>query len=434
MRSTQRTRETRVRPELSSQTAPRRRMMLLITARSYRGESFVRAAETAGVEVIPVIAMSHQLADYWGVPLGVDYGRPEEAVQAMVAYARTSPVDAVLAVDDSGALLAAQASMRLGLPHNSPDSALAARDKHRMRRLMHAASVPCPGFRRVLLNEDPAAVAEEATYPCVVKPINLNGSRGVMRADDPAQFQRCVERLSRMLASACSDTVSDAFLVEDFVPGVEVALEGLLHDGMLHVLALFDKPDPLDGPFFEETIYVTPSRLPVEVQTSIAACAADAARAVGLRTGPVHAELRVNERGPWMLEIAGRSIGGLCSNTLRFDMGMTLEELIVRQTCGLPLPDLTRTGAASGVMMIPIPEAGLLKRVDGVEDALTVPGVDDVEITARLNYPIVPLPEGDSYLGFIFASGDSPAAVEESLRTAHSRLGFHIVPELSLMS
>lgn len=410
------------------------RIMLLVTAHSYRGGAFVRAAERAGVEVIPVIDMSRQLAEHWGVPLGVDYSRPAEAVESIVTYANASPVDAILAVDDSGALIAAQASARLRLPHNSPDAALAARDKYEMRRLMGAAGVPCPGFLRVTFTADLAAIAEEVDYPCVVKPVNLNGSRGVMRADDPAQFLRCVDRLRRILAGLSSDAVSDAFLVEDFIPGFEVALEGLLCDGSLHVLALFDKPDPLDGPFFEETIYVTPSRLPQAVQDDIAAVAAHAARALGLHTGPVHAELRVNERGPWMLEIAGRSIGGLCSNTLRFDMGMALEEIIVRQACGLPLPDLTPTGAASGVMMIPIPEAGLLKGVSGIQEAEATPGVDGVEITAKLNYPIAPLPEGDSYLGFIFASGESPAVVEESLRAAHSRLRFQIVPELSLIA
>ena len=317
-------------------------MLLLITARSYRADAFVRAAAAAGVEVVPVIDMSHLLAGYWGVPLGVEYSRPQQAVEAMAAYARTSPVDAILAVDDSGALLAAQVSAQLGLRHNAPSASIAARDKDAMRRLMHAAGVPCPAFRRVAFTENAVAVAAETAYPCVVKPINLNGSRGVMRADDAAQFVRCVARLSRILADTGADTVSDAYLVEDFIPGVEVALEGLLHEGRLHALALFDKPDPLDGPFFEETIYVTPSRLPQAVQAGIVACAAGAAQALGLSRGPVHAELRVNERGPWMLEIAGRSIGGLCSNTLRFELDMTLEELIVREAVGLPLPDLTR--------------------------------------------------------------------------------------------
>jgi len=246
-----------------------------------------------------------------------------------------------------------------------------------------------------------------------------------------------VNRLKKLLDSLIAPGASKPFLVERFIPGLEVALEGLLDNGRLHLLALFDKPDPLDGPFFEETIYVTPSRLAPATQAAIVETTAQAAAALGLQTGPVHAELRVNDNGPWIVEIAGRSIGGLCSRALRFDagdLGTSLEELILRQACGLPIPSLGREKQASGVMMIPIPAAGLLRRVEGVAEAEAVPGVDDVTITARLNYRIVPLPEGDSYLGFIFARGETPGAVEAALRQAFGRLRFHIDEEIRLIS
>jgi len=335
-------------------------------------------------------------------------------------------------VDDSGVVLAAAAAQRLGLPHNDPAAALAARDKFTMRGLMAAAGVPCPVFRRFAFNDDPAAVAQQVAYPCVVKPLNLNGSRGVMRADSPAEFTAAVARLARILAQEPPGAACTHYLVEDFIPGREVALEGLLDQGKLTVLALFDKPDPLDGPFFEETIYVTPSRLPADVQAAIAGCAGRAAHALGLRMGPVHAELRVNGQGPWMLEIAGRSIGGLCGQTLRFDADQSLEDLILRQACGLPIPSTRRAGRASGVMMIPIPQAGILAGIAGVDAARTVPHIEEVTITARLHYPLVPLPEGDSYLGFIFARAEQPDEVEAALRAAHACLRFEVVPEFSL--
>jgi biotin carboxylase len=225
-----------------------------------------------------------------------------------------------------------------------------------------------------------------------------------------------------------------AFLVEDFIPGVEVALEGLLTDGELHVLALFDKPDPLDGPFFEETIYVTPSRLPAAAQAAIADCTARAAAALGLRHGPVHAELRLNERGPWLVEAAGRSIGGLCSTVLQFGAGMCLEELILRHAVALPIDSFEREQAAAGVMMIPIPAAGLLRGVAGLEAARAVPRVTGVEITAPLNHTVTPLPEGASYLGFIFARAADPAAAEAALRQAHACLRFDIRRELPVLT
>lgn len=406
--------------------------MLLATAHSYRGEAFLQAAQRLDIEVLQVLDLAPAVAELLRHSVGVDFNQPEAAARQLVALAQNNPVAAILAVDDSGALVAARASELLGLPHNDPTAAEAARNKYQMRTLMAAAGVPCPVFRCFSTADDPQTVAAQVGYPCVVKPLTLNGSRGVMRADNPAEFVTVARRLARLLAEFPPAGAAHPYLVEDFIPGFEVALEGMLDQGQLLILALFDKPDPLDGPFFEETIYVTPSRLPVTTQQSIAACVAQAARSLGLQSGPVHAELRINERGPWMLEVAGRSIGGLCSQTLRFDMDVSLEELILRQACGLPLPSTQREQRASGVMMIPIPGPGILQRVSGQEQAQQVPLIEGIEITAKLNYPLVPLPEGESYLGFIFARGDTPAAVEEALRIAHSHLHFAITPEIPL--
>ncbi|MEZ4860887.1 MAG: ATP-grasp domain-containing protein [Caldilineaceae bacterium] len=411
-----------------------RRIMLLTTARSYRGGAFLQAAERLGIEVVQVVDMSKDLADYWHCPLGVDFTQPEAALQALLDYVAKKPVQAILAIDDSGSLLAARASAALGLPHNSQEAALAARDKQVMRTLMAAGGAPCPVFRSFSTADDPQLVATKVSYPCVVKPLNLNGSRGVIRADNPAELVKAIQRLMRLLGQDQAGGQTYTYLVEDFIPGFEVALEGMLDEGKLTVLALFDKPDPLDGPFFEETIYVTPSRLPTTTQAAIAQSVATAAHALGLQMGPIHAELRVNEKGPWMLEVAGRSIGGLCSQVLRFGVDESLEELILRQACGLPLLTTEREGKAAGVMMIPIPAAGILQRVEGVEEARQTPLVEGVEITARINYPITPLPEGESYLGFIFAKGETPDQVEAALRTAHSKLHFQITPELTLLA
>lgn len=442
----------------------RPRLLLLTTAHSYRNEAFRAGAAAAGVEIVlGYDAPAHAEVRPGLLPL--DLANPQAVAAAVRAYAEGQPLAAVLPVDDSGVLAAAAATQALGLPCNTPAAAEAARDKYVMRTLMAAAGTPCPWFRRYTLDlhdggsalEAAQAVlekaAQEVPYPCVLKPTTLNGSRGVMRADDPQEFAARGLRLARLLAREFG-AGQHPLLVEAFIPGVEVALEGMLDPHAppgeeLAVLALFDKPDPLDGPFFEETIYATPSRLPPAVQEAITRCAAHAARAIGLQTGPIHAELRVNAQGPWMLEIAGRSIGGLCGRTLRFGFeqgtakedgagarGITLEELIVRQACGLPWREAvqgsTARGMASGVMMIPIPEAGQLRAVAGVEDAQAVPGIEGVEISVALHHTVTPLPEGESYLGFIFARGDTPAAVEEALRAAHARLHFEIVPEIEL--
>lgn len=410
----------------------RGRIMLLTTVRSYRLEAFRAAADRAGIQVIAGVDLPDELAGQWPDTLPLTFTDVEESTRRIVDYAASNPLSAVMAVDDSGSLIAAAAGHVLGLPHNEPAAAEAARDKAIMRRQLQAGGVAVPWFHLFSTSDDPAEVAALVPYPCVVKPTNLNGSRGVMRADTPGQLVEVIGRLSRLISRESVEP--RPYLVESFLPGFEVALEGILDNGELTVLALFDKPDPLDGPFFEETIYITPSRLPPATQAAIESTTAAAARALGLRVGPIHAEMRINDDGVWILEVAGRSIGGLCSQTLRFGVGDTLEELIVRQAAGLPVGDTHQRDGASGVMMIPIPQAGLFRGVAGIEDALAVPLIDSIEITARTNYPIVPLPEGDSYLGFIFARGDSPENVEAALREAHGRLSFTIDPLLSVLS
>jgi biotin carboxylase len=405
-----------------------RKVILLGSGRTYRLGAFAAAAERLGIDVVtgddvPLPLLNRAAA----LDLPLDYRDLVRSTEAVVGFARRVPVAAIVGVDDSGTLLAARASRTLGLPHNAPEAAEAARDKHLMRCRFAAAGVPSPAFNRWRLSDDPAAIAAATRFPCVVKPTMLSGSRGVMRADDPLDLAARFARLRGILANERCDEV----LVEDYIPGVEVALEGLLDAGRLRTLALFDKPDPLEGPYFEETLYVTPSRLPADVQAAIEAAAAAAAAALGLREGPIHAELRWNERGPFLIEVAARSIGGLCSRTLRFGTDMSLEELVLRQALGLRI-DAPREGRAGGVMMIPIPAAGHLRGVDGVAAASAVPGIEKVEITARMNHPLAPLPEGDSYLGFIFARGETPDAVEAALRSAHACLRFEIVPEMRL--
>jgi biotin carboxylase len=410
------------------------RVMLLMSPATYRASAFLTAASTLGIIPISVVDMPDQLREYWHQALAVDFSNLTVATERVVDLARQEQVDAVLSLDDSASELAALVSARLRLIHNAPEAAVAARDKFVMRTALAASGVRCPRFEVVPALEDPGTIAARMVYPCVVKPLRLSGSRGVIRADSPAEFRTAFAQLIRILSGDGADLESSQVLIEEYLPGEEVAVEGLLTDGELHILALFDKPDPLVGPYFEETIYVTPSRLPAEVQEAIARETAAAAASLGLRNGPVHAELRVNDRGPWILEIAGRSIGGLCSTILSFGAGMSLEELILRHAVGIDIPSFNRSSSAAGVMMIPIPRGGMLRSVCGLDEARAVDGIDGIEITAKLNYPIVPLPQGASYLGFIFARGESPAEVEAALREAHARLQIRIDPVVQMMS
>jgi biotin carboxylase len=400
------------------------RLLLLLPSTTYRTAAFVDAARRVGADLTVASEQPSTLeaANPAGL-LTLDFQHPERAAEQAHDFARGHPIDAVVGVDDDTAVVASVVAARLRLPGNPVEASQAARNKHRQRELLAKHGVPAPRFALHPLARDPQELARSITYPCVLKPLHLSASRGVIRADNPAGFVAAHARLAAILDGCDTD-----FLVEDFIPGYEVALEGLLVNRRLHVLALFDKPDPLDGPFFEETIYVTPSRVPAPLQKSIAQCTERAARALGLMEGPVHAELRYNERGPWLIELAARPIGGRCSAVLRFGGdGVTLEELILRHALGMPIPSLARENVAAGVMMIPIPGAGVLQEVRGVGEAKAVPLVEDVQITAHPGERLVPFPEGSRYPGFIFARGATPSVVEGALREAHRRLEFVLV-------
>ena len=415
--------------------------ILLFTAKlGYQTRAFDAAAKKLGVELIFVTDRCHKLDDPWhdrAVP--VRFEAPEEAAIAVMQEQSGQHVDGVLALGDRPTLAAAYVARGLGVPHNHPASVEACRSKLRLREVFRDAGLPTPWFRTVPLQAIPEPALMGVTYPCVLKPISLSASQGVVRVNNREEFLAGARRLKRLLESAeiqaTREPNLDRMLVEEYLPGREVAVEGLLKDGELRVLAIFDKPDPLEGPYFEETIYVTPSRLPAAEQKSIEKSFAEATRALGLAHGPVHGEFRLNERGVWPIEVAARPIGGLCARALRFQLEketepIGLEELLLRHALDLPGWDAPRETRASGVLMIPVPNSGILEKVDGAEDARQVAGVTELEITARWHDYIAAWPEGSSYLGFLFARGESPQIVESALREGHAKLNFKFTPRL----
>ena len=432
------------------------RILILATTTGYQTRAFGEAAERLGVELVFATDRCHQIDDPWqDAAIPIRFYDEAASVDAILQAASQRPIDGILVVGDRPTVIAARVAEALGLPSHSPKAAAIARNKQLTRERLHEAGLPAPWFQTASVTVDPDALAASVTFPCVVKPLALSGSRGVMRADDPASFRDAGLRLRALLESpdirAERNDAHQTMLVEGFIPGREVALEGLLHHGALYVLALFDKPDPLDGPYFEETIYVTPSSLPAEGQQAIVDAVTCACAAIGLAHGPIHAECRVNEGGVFVLEVAARPIGGLCARALRFEGDgsryyrctgdgspygtgsrppYSLEELLLRHALGESPDTWHREPSASGVMMIPIPRRGVFRGVAGLDAARLVDGVEDIRITAKDDQVLVPLPEGASYLGFIFARAGSSAAVDRALRAAHARLQFAIDPEV----
>jgi len=413
------------------------RVMLVLPTETYRATAFLRAAETLGLDVVVASNEAPTLARLMeGRVLTLDLRRPHESADLAEAFAERRPVDAVIGVDEASVVTAAHVAERLQTPRRNPVASVeATRDKRLMRRLLAAAGVRQPAF--VEIDADASvAVLDDAIravgLPCVIKPVDLAASRGVIRADTMEEVTAAVRRTGSLLRTICVPGTTPPLLIERYVDGVEVAIEGVLDDGVLDVVALFDKPDPLRGPFFEETLYVTPSRLDSTAQRAVVDEVRAAIAALRLRHGPIHAEARVADGTAHVIEVAARSIGGLCSQVIRVTASrvpgtvLSLEEVILRQACGLPLGSVHLYDRACGVVMLPTPVAGVLRSVSGIDEAEQVDGVTGVTLSVPVGESVLPLPEGDRYLGFIFARGEVNAEVEAALRSAQSLLRVEI--------
>lgn len=405
----------------------RRRVLLFAHHNSYRISAYSEAARTLGIELTVASEGTHSLVPEAVAGLQVDLQAPTATIELVLAEARRRPFAGVVAADDGTVELASRVARALGLPHNSPQAARISRRKDLARATLAAAGIPVPRFRRLDLSAHLASQIAGLTYPCVAKPLALAGSRGVIRANNPQELIAACHRIAVIIQSERDDEERRHVLIEEFIPGNEVAVEGLLDAGELTVLALFDKPEPLNGPYFEESYYVTPSRLHRAVQNRIHQRLKDACTAYGLHEGPVHAELRLNQGDAWILEVAARTIGGDCARLLKFGAGRSLEELVLRRAIGQPLAPAAVQNAA-GVMMIPTPRAGVLRRVEGILAARKVTYIEDVTIAICEGHELIPLPEGGRYVGFIFARAPTPEAVEQALRQAYQSLNIVVAP------
>ncbi len=407
-------------------------MLLVTPPNSYRIAAYLGAARALGIAPVVASPGRHSLIGELAAGVHIDLHDPA-AGRLLLAAAARQPFDGVVATDDAAVQLASEVAATLGLPHNPPLAARLSRRKDLARACLQQAGVPVPAHRRIELDRPLAPQLEGLRYPVVVKPVSLSASRGVLRADDPAACRRACARIEAMLAREQDLPAAERrlLLIEAFVEGPELAVEALLHEGELELLAVFDKPDPLQGPCFEETYYVTPSRhdprdLALAVGTVARAC-----RAYGLREGPVHAELRLARGQAWVMEVASRTIGGECARLLRFGAGADLETLVLQRALGRPV-EVQPPEDAAGVLMLPIPGAGVLRRVEGVLAARRVPYIEELILSVREGYELVPLPEGGSYLGFLFARAPTPAQAEAALREAHDKLKVVIAPLFSI--
>ena len=397
-----------------------KRLLLLLPSKTYRASAFVSASDRLNSDVVIGVDESQASAEFSdGHILQCNFMDPLAGARDIAAFAAQKPFDAIVAAEEDAVLLAAHVARLLKLRYNSTDSVSITRDKYLFRKTLDAAGFLQPTFKLLRHKKDLDTISQ-TMLPCVIKPTGLSASCGVIRADTLSEAKNAYLRVSKILSNLQMDT--SGILLEDYIPGEEMAFDGVLENRRLHTLAFFDKPNPLTGPFFPETIYLTPSQKSEKDLLYIKQTIASAAAAIGLSNGPIHAELRIRSGNLYVLEIAARSIGGRCGKSLRFTGGYTLEDVILRQAMGEFPISYQREQGAAGVMMIQVPCTGVLKKVEGLSSARTVPCIDSVEVTVPIGQRVVSLPEGRQYLGFIFARAAQPRLVEAALRNAFKKL------------
>lgn len=390
--------------------------VVILPTSTYRASDFVSAADSLGVDLI-VATEEPPPMDMGERHIEIDCSDPERAAEKIAALGDSAPIDAVVAADDQGVLVAALATEKLGLPGNPFPAAAATRDKGRMRRRLDAAEIEQPAYVTIGPNDPIEDLTGSVGFPLVLKPLDRSASQGVIRVDRSEDLRATADRIRRIVGAGAT------LLAEAYISGEEIAIEGMVRDGELHVLAIFDKPDTPSGPYFPETLFITPSRLPDGSLAEAERVAAAGVRALGLTTGPVHIELKVDDTRARIIEVAARSIGGLCSRSLNFGlMGTTLETLILRNALGLDKESLRREPVASGVLMIPTPGTGTLQTIEGEAETRAIPGITGIDFTVVPGKPIVAPPEGERYVGFVYARGESPEQVETALRKAMAKL------------
>ncbi|GMT40342.1 MAG: phosphoribosylglycinamide synthetase [bacterium] len=407
--------------------AAKRRVLLVSPPESYRIQPYVRAAISLGIDVNLASQGEWAISSPHSAGIDVPLQDHRAALTTLVELFKQRQYDAVIGTDDSTLELAAKLAKKIGLQQNPPTAVRLARRKDLSRQCLHQAGIQVPAFSVVEVSEHQLPDKPHFGFPCVIKPLALSGSRGVIRANSYEGLNQGIQRSLKIISEQTDLYEKTHLLLEQFIPGREFAIEGILSDGQLDVLAVFDKPDPMEGPYFEETYYISPARVTLNEKQILVETAQNACRAFGLVTGPVHAECRLNKQGAWLIELAARTIGGLCSRLLSFGTGYSLEQLVLANAIGLELPLELNDGAA-GVLMLPTEEAGILRRVEGVMKAEKVPYIDDIEISLREGYHVFPLPEGMSYLGFIFSTAPDSDKVEQALRDAHALLNPVIAP------
>lgn len=414
---------------ISSEENPIKQSLLLIAPHgSYRTMRYLQAASRLDLNVIIVSEGEHSIVSEYAQGVHVKFEHPDLALEIILKETINHNIAVVIGTDDSVVELASKVAKHCGLEHNDVNAARLARRKDLARDALKANNTPVPDFQLVSLDELLTG-RNVQSFPLVIKPIALSASRGVIRVNNQSELLDAARRVTKLLAQQTDlePIEKQSVLLEEYIHGEEIAIEGIVDNGRFQLLTIFDKPDPLYGPFFAETFYITPTRLDSEAIDKVCQVVQSACDAYGIKTGPVHAECRLRDAQVYLIEMAARTIGGLCSDILEYGLGCTLEDIVLKQAIGCGSKN-TFSETAAGVLMIPVTQHGILKRIEGLLYASKIEFIEDINIQLRDGYELVPLPEGNSYLGFVFAKAPSYEQVEQALRKAYACLNVVVAP------
>lgn len=404
-----------------------KRLLLISHHNSYRIASYIKAAKNLSLDVTIASQGKHSLVTEVADGLHVNFDDTESALKEIIKENNKKPFAGILGSDDQTVELAAQAAKVLHLPHNPPEAAQYSHRKDLARAKLTLADRNVPFHCLLNLTKPIKNQIIDLPLPCVVKPLNMSASRGVIRVDNTEQLKVACERLRPILADSPNIFEQTHILIEAYIDGIEIAYEGYLQNKKLNTITIFDKPDQLTGPYFAETIYVTPSSLDNDLQLAIKMEIEKSCKAYGLVTGSIHAECRIDKNNKvWILEIASRTIGGDCARILD-NNNYSLEEMAILLSIGKNIT-IKKSKKARAVMMIPIKQKGLLKRVEGLSLANKVKHIDSIDIIINQGHELIPLPEGNQYLGYIFSSADTSEKATEAIRMAYDILTFITSP------
>ncbi len=383
-----------------------KKLLLVIPENSYKSNDFVVAAEKLGIDFL-IITDSEQVSSKFSDTVIINKFDAELNKNNLK---KLKDVTHVLPVDHSALKFSGYLVDLLEVKGNKLESINLSMNKYESRKIFNSL-LDIKVNNEIIKNIDDVNTFINKNGTSVLKPIYGTASKSVLKINNVEKNKEQIEKLMQ-------DCFDQDLVIEEYIDGKEYALEGTIINSELKKIVIFDKPVEYKHPYFEESIYITPSELSSEAEKRVVSIVDKACKKIGLEDGPVHVEFKINENQIFIIEINPRMIGGLCSRCLSFGLfKVSLEEIILHAFMNNELKNIELLNNYVGVLMIPTPKSGKFISINK-EELENIPNISNVEITVPEGSDLLEPPYGDKYLGFAFSQGIDKKTVNESLLTA----------------